>query len=62
MKRPLERACVNLKVKHGSVSRNHQGEVNSNIQVNGDSDMAPTCWLSRNKALKRTAASASSSV
>ena len=45
MEKPLKTACVGSKAALGGVSRNYQGKVNSISQVEGDSDMAPACWL-----------------
>ena len=44
MEKSLEEACVGLQVGWG-ISGNHQGLMNSDSQVDEDSDMVPACWL-----------------
>ena len=59
MEKLLHMFLVDLKIGWGSISRNHQGEVNAIIQVDGDSDLAlpaPTGWgvgegLNRNNGI-----------
>ena len=47
MEMPLETAWIGLLVGCGRVSGNHQGRANSVSQVDGHSDMVPTCPLYR---------------
>ena len=46
----------------GGVSENHQGRAYSVSQVNGDSDILPTCWVCLGGLIKQTMAFASTSV
>ena len=45
MEKPLDTVLVGPKVGWGRASGNHQGGENSVSQVDGVSDMAPTCQL-----------------
>ena len=45
MEEPLETTWVGLQTGLGRVSGNHKGGVNSDSQVDRDSDMALTWWL-----------------
>ena len=44
---------MDLQARWGMVSRNHQGGANSVSQVDGVSDMTPTCQLCGDKAQQR---------
>ena len=45
MKKPLETDWVGPQIVWGKIPWNHQGGVNSDNQVDGDSDMVLTYWL-----------------
>ena len=65
MEKPLETAWVGPAVGWDQASGNHQGKANRDSQVDGVSDMAPTCLLcgSVGEGLRKdTMASASTSV
>lgn len=53
MEKPLETAWVGPKVELGRGSENHQSGTNHNRQANGESDMAPVCWLCWGRSQKR---------
>ena len=52
MNKPLERAFLGLQVGWESPG-NHQGGENSVSQVDGESDIALTCWLCEGMAQQR---------
>ena len=65
MEKPPETAWVGLKVGWERASRNHPDGKNNVRQVDGVSDMVPTCWLCGSVwggLRKGTVASASTSV
>ena len=53
MGRPLEKAGVGLKVGWGRAPEYHQDRANNVSQIDGVSDMAPSCWLCVGRAQKR---------
>lgn len=53
MEEPLEMAWVGPKVGWAWITGNHHGMVNNVSQVDGYSDMAPTCWLCSGRAQQR---------
>ena len=62
MEKPLETAWVGQKVGLGGISVNHQVGVNSDSQVDRNSDVVPACWLCGGGLRKETMVSASTSV
>ena len=53
MEKPLETAWVGSQIGWGGISGYHHDWVNNVSQVDRDSDMVPTCWLSQERAQKR---------
>ena len=53
MEKPLETACVGMKVEWGGASGNHQGRANNVSQVDGVSDMVPVCHLCEGRVYQR---------